>query len=85
MSDAMNTEQAARYLRCSVETVRRYRRGIGCKGAPLPCLKFGPGQVYYEVDQIKDWARRCSPKRMRMIELSEEADRSFTAAGPMRL
>ena len=74
MGDFMNSEQVARYFRCSVESVRRYRRGIGCK-EPLPCIKSRPGEVFYDVDEIKNWARKWHPKRARMIKLSEEVER----------
>ena len=74
-----DTRQLARLFRCSERTITRYCRGLGCK-EPLPHLKVVDASVYFRLDQVKDWARRCNPKRERLIRCSEEAEqRSHTA------
>ncbi len=74
-----DTRQLARLFRCSERTITRYCRALGCK-EPLPHLMFVDGRIYVRLDQVKDWARRCNPKRERMIGHSEAAEqRSHTA------
>lgn len=75
----MDSIQLARYLRCSRETIGRYRRGTQRFPEPLPYVPLGDGRIVFEVDAIRDWAQKCNPKRWRMIQISEAKRRALDA------
>ena len=50
----MDTYQVARYLKCSVYTVARYRKGQGVK-TPLPFIRLNPRRIVYERKAVRRW------------------------------
>lgn len=50
----MDTRQVARYLKCSIWTVIRYRKGKGVK-KPLPFIQLTPRKIVYSVVEIRKW------------------------------
>ncbi len=50
----MDTTQIARYLKCSIWTIQRYRKGVGVKN-PIPFIRLTNRKIVYNRAEVRRW------------------------------
>lgn len=57
LPEFMDTNQIARYLKCSIWTIQRYRKGKGVQ-TPLPFIRLNRRKIVYNRAAVRKWLLR---------------------------